>query len=336
VGCASASLCVAFGYNLACGGMPYFCAQDAPLEVASTTDPTGGVTSWHSVATQDPTAVVSVSCPSLRLCVAVGNSGQVVMSTDPTGAGSAWSVVDVDSTSALTAVSCPTTKLCLAVDSSGNVLWSTQPTGPASSWSSAHISSHWLTGIACPATSMCIAIDGAGNAYTATSPASGATAWTPAVIDNINTVNALTAITCPDVLVCVAVDGAGDTVVGHGPTAPEIRRARSRQLGAPNRRVIRRLLRHHTYATLVHAPTAGQLSVQWYGITHQHHSRRRELLIASGTATLATGQTARIVLRSTPEGRTLLKHHRPRIAAHTRFTPVGGEPLTTVTTSPTD
>jgi hypothetical protein len=80
VSCASESLCVAVGYE----GSVYV-----------STDPTGGAKAWSVGDINDgggggATHLISVSCPSPTLCVAVSggsnnsNGGKVLTSTDPT------------------------------------------------------------------------------------------------------------------------------------------------------------------------------------------------------------------------------------------------------------
>jgi hypothetical protein len=55
---------------------------------------------------------VSVSCPSVTLCIAVGSAGGVF-----TFNGTSWSTEPkVDTTGGFTAVSCPSTTFCMAVD----------------------------------------------------------------------------------------------------------------------------------------------------------------------------------------------------------------------------
>jgi hypothetical protein len=88
VGCASASVCVAF---------------DSQGRVATSTNPAGGAAAWTQVGSVDPaqpqfgsTPVISVSCPSATMCVAVDRAGNALISTDPAGGAGTWSRTLVD------------------------------------------------------------------------------------------------------------------------------------------------------------------------------------------------------------------------------------------------
>jgi hypothetical protein len=48
-----------------------------------------------------------VSCPSISLCVAIDQEGDVVTSTDPTGGAATWVIADVEGTDRFTGISCP-------------------------------------------------------------------------------------------------------------------------------------------------------------------------------------------------------------------------------------
>ena len=100
---------------------------------------------------------IGVSCPSVSLCVAVDQQGNVFTSTNPAGGLPAWSgPIDINQGGFMNAVSCPSVKLCVAV-SDGSVLTSTNPAGGASAWS-APVSTHAsnvLLAISCPSVSLC-------------------------------------------------------------------------------------------------------------------------------------------------------------------------------------
>lgn len=129
--------------------------------------------------------MLSVSCPSSRLCLAVDAAGRALYTTHPTWGGHHWSrPAYIDRRGSLTAVSCPTTKLCVAVDDAGNVLSTTRPTRGAKAWSRpVRIDSSrsldggpaGLLGISCPTVSLCVAVDGGspGNVLSTTRPQGG-------------------------------------------------------------------------------------------------------------------------------------------------------------------
>ena len=85
---------------------------------------------WHAaIFAAETGGILSVSCPSARLCIAVDTGGHAFVSTDPTGGRSAWKWVTVPgASSGFGAVSCPEVKLCVAI-AQDNVLTTTDPTG---------------------------------------------------------------------------------------------------------------------------------------------------------------------------------------------------------------
>jgi hypothetical protein len=165
-----------------------------------------------------PTAV---SCPSVRLCVAVDDTGDVIASRTPTGPASSWKVAHVEGT-ALSGISCPSIRLCVAVDDQGYVLTSREPTGRR--WSSVHVYRRgWLSGfegISCPSRSFCVAVAGA-RAYASRDPTGGAAAWKSVAINFSGYARrfdaGLTGISCSSSSFCLAVDSAGEALVSTRP-----------------------------------------------------------------------------------------------------------------------
>src|SRR5665213_492266 len=153
----------------------------SPTQIAVTPAPspmpTAGPLTWSAplrIDHQPPFAgnlVEGVSCPSVGLCVAVDQVGDVVTSNNPAGGAAAWTVTHVDNTkdpiseaTNLGAVSCPTTGLCIAVDISGNVVTSSNPTGGATAWALTKVDgSNQLVSVSCPSTNLCVAGDTYGN-----------------------------------------------------------------------------------------------------------------------------------------------------------------------------
>jgi len=67
------------------------------LTILTSTDPTGGASAWTRASIPfDRGTLDGVSCPSVSLCVATTNRGDVVTATDPTGGASAWTSASVD------------------------------------------------------------------------------------------------------------------------------------------------------------------------------------------------------------------------------------------------
>ena len=127
---------------------------------------------WRGAAQIATAALKGVSCPSVVLCVAVDNAGEVLTTTDPEGGATGWKAADIDGARPLTGISCPSAVLfCVAVDSAGNVLTSTDPAGGQGAWTITHVDDainsaaevSGLTGVSCPLVSLCVAVDGVGE-----------------------------------------------------------------------------------------------------------------------------------------------------------------------------
>jgi hypothetical protein len=177
ISCPSTSLCVA--------------AQSLPGGILTSTNPTGGASSWSFIPAPGVapfpaganSSVNGISCPSVSLCVALVNGGDVFTSSDPTAGAGAWTMATTDPGNGLASVSCPSAQLCIAVDGQGSVLTSTNPTGGAGAWSTAHISSNALSTVSCPSAALCVVGDANGNILTSTNPTGGAGTWTNAAVD---------------------------------------------------------------------------------------------------------------------------------------------------------
>jgi hypothetical protein len=223
ISCPSISLCVVGGGGASIHGGP---------TILTSTDPTGGASSWSSVRVASGDGIVkAVSCPSVSLCVATTNTGEVFSSTNPTGGASAWTRTTVDQGAFLTAVSCPSVSLCAASDtnyangSNGNILTTTHPTGGASAWTKATIDPGApynpvsLDALSCPSVALCVAGDSNGNILTSTDPTAGARAWTKTSVErpHVNG-NSLNAVSCPSVALCVAGDLNGNILTSTDPT----------------------------------------------------------------------------------------------------------------------
>jgi|GEM_PF-1735924 len=205
VSCASVSLCV---------------ATDGHGDVWASTNPTGGADAWSEVHV-DEEALGGVSCPSVKLCVAVGSEygGDVVTSTDPAGGTGAWTVTDVDSGHTLYDVSCSSEGLCVATDNNGDVLTSTDPTGGASAWSSTHISGGLIEHVSCVSWGLCVALSG-HEVITSMEPTGGPQAWTSTPIETVNRYGgheSLEAASCPTANLCVLVDSGSAVITAVNP-----------------------------------------------------------------------------------------------------------------------
>jgi len=219
ISCPSVSLCVAGGGGATVNG---------GATILTSRNPTGGASSWSSAPVASGDGIVeAVSCPSVSLCVATTNVGDVFTSTNPTGGASTWKKTTVDPGAILSAVSCPSVSLCVAGDSNvaGKILTTTNPTGGARAWTKTTIEPGMpnqavgLDALACPSVSLCLAGDNFGNILTSTNPTGGAKAWKKASVARPEpNGNSLTAISCPSVSLCTAADGNGDILISTAPS----------------------------------------------------------------------------------------------------------------------
>jgi hypothetical protein len=204
----------------------------------------------------DQVPLSGVSCPSEKLCVAVGALDTVAVSQSPTGGRDSWrasypayaepkqSCLEEEGVppascsfprGSLDGVSCATESLCVAVGYEGSVYVSTDPT--AGLWS---IGSPYdgpgaphLTGVSCPSTSLCVAVSGGngsagGRVFTTTSPAAGQ--WQS---DQLGGSPDLRAVSCTTTSVCVAVAKGGRIFVSADPTGGT---GSWREVGSPTQR----------------------------------------------------------------------------------------------------
>jgi hypothetical protein len=204
----------------------------------------------------DQVPLNSVSCPSPKLCVAVGALDTVAVSQSPSAGRDSWRVnypkyaepnqscleeegVPPASCSfprgSLDGVSCASESLCVAVGYEGSVYVSAAPT--AGSWS---IGSPYqgpgaphLTGVSCPSASLCVAVSGGngsarGRVFTTTSPTAGQ--WQSSPLGDSPD---LRAVSCTTNFVCVAVAKGGRIFVSANPTGGA---GSWREVGSPTQR----------------------------------------------------------------------------------------------------
>jgi hypothetical protein len=204
ISCAKPRLCVAVGQET----------------VAATSSPSGrwSVSTLHEIGT-----LTSVSCPSVSLCVAVTDNGEVLSSTDPTGGEEAWRRTIVNRRIELGSVSCPSSRLCVAAgldeghdpptsSNRGDLLTSTDPTGGPRAWTL--VRPHGSTdvaAVACPSTRLCFAASDNGL-LSSTRPAEGPRAWRLHPLQNSQDI---TGLTCPGRVLCVAVNLPGAISYGE-------------------------------------------------------------------------------------------------------------------------
>ncbi len=194
IACSSSRACAVFGKS------------GSGSAVTWTTDLGHG---WHSARFGSSVAVpTALACPSSRLCLAGGSSGQIARLTLPAGAQGQpnLSVATVASSSVtITSLVCPSMKLCLAGDSSGVTLVDTHPSTGSGQWQTAHTitTDAALLAVTCPTATSCVAGDDVGAILTAPGPAGP---WTRTEVD---TGHAITALMCLSATQCFAGDSAG-------------------------------------------------------------------------------------------------------------------------------
>jgi Putative Ig domain len=200
---------------------------------------------WSPPTPADPGATVSsVSCPTVKFCVAVDGAGNAVihkrnntweapnpidvgdggftsvscvsallcMAVDAAGnerryANGTWfRALSIDPGVAINAISCFRGQSCVAVDAAGSVL---AYNGVSWSAPAAVDAPHALTALSCPTPTFCAAVDDNAGALTF----NGFTWSGPIPIDLGSTVEALS---CASSSLCVAVDDHGNAVSYHG------------------------------------------------------------------------------------------------------------------------
>jgi hypothetical protein len=206
--CASASLCV---------------ATSAPSLELSTT-PAAGARAWSSPNIEGPAnGLFEVTCPSVRLCFALDDTGRLLIGVDPGSPGGHWSTTKLGET--LASVTCPSVGLCVAIDEHGGLATSTDPTGGAASWHNTALRAK-IAALSCPSASFCLAVDRTDRLLTSLDPGGGTHAWTkhtPAVPGlqvcgvGCNTETPVAAVSCASRALC-AIAGTGGVAISTKPT----------------------------------------------------------------------------------------------------------------------
>lgn len=161
-------------------------------------------------------AIFDIDCPTLSLCIAVDQSGNVVTTGTPEGAADGWTVANIASRS-LVGVSCMTAATCVsvsngecvpglvcpAVEEPGLLFTSTSPRGGSEAWMGIEVpGAGYLTAIDC-ADGLCAALDVDRQILTSSDPAGGTGAWDVAAIPGTSL--QLRDISCPSNDLCIAV-----------------------------------------------------------------------------------------------------------------------------------
>lgn len=179
-----------------------FCAATAGGGIVTSTNPLGGVATWHDAENVDPSgAFTGISCSSKEFCAAVDEKGNVFTATNPAGGAGAWSEAHVESASTgtrLTAVSCPSASFCAVADSGGRLFTTTHPTEGPGAWTAKEMEAP-ASSLSCASSTLC-AMSTPSAILTSTNP-SGSAAWGRVPLVGV------TDLSCPTDLFCAAVLG---------------------------------------------------------------------------------------------------------------------------------
>jgi hypothetical protein len=209
---------------ISCATTTFCVAVDNRGYVISSTKPNGGAKYWSKPVLADttvaagggPAGFAGISCPTVKLCVAVDNASQVVTSTNPTGAASAWTVTAIPDTPALTSVACASTTLCVLGGSTRYE--SITPTAGATAWTArGAIVGGVLESLVCPNITLCVGVGygdtTTGLASVTATPSGPTSGWVnTTIVTSVPAGNSqlLDSVACPAATFCVAVDGADD------------------------------------------------------------------------------------------------------------------------------
>ncbi|HET7573659.1 MAG TPA: hypothetical protein VFJ99_00945 [Solirubrobacterales bacterium] len=218
VSCPTESLCVAVSGRRVNRG-----------KVFTSTDPSGGASTWREVDLGEQFDLRAVSCATPTQCVAAGAQGELVVTRNPTGSAADWFAVgSPGGPGTLQAVSC-LPGICLTGNSGGNLLTATDPTSLASWKETNGGGSVQITGSSCASPSACLAADNNGDVIVSTNPGAARPDWSstnlrpyassvemPGSAD----ANGLFGASCPTVGFCALVGSRGAILTSANPFAP--------------------------------------------------------------------------------------------------------------------
>ena len=321
-------------------------------------DPTRGEGAWAATDVDSGNSLTGASCASVRSCVAVDDTGNVITSTEPTGDERAWTTADVDSTRFVSGISCPSVALCIAVDDSGNVFFGTGPSSPG--WP-ANLAAPWISGSTVQGQTLteahgswtndpisyeyqwqrcngagenCLAIVGAtSQTYTLTAPDVGSTIRVEEATSNAAG-SGPPATSVPSGIIQAPPVSPGPSPPLAAVTTPTASVSVARLVASLKRELapsgkaarIAVLLKHGGYKLVFKPLEAGTVVIDWYelpaGARSGTKTKPRPVLIATGRGRFSAAGTATIEIGLTPKGKRLLEHaKRLKLAAAGKFTP---------------
>lgn len=209
--------------------------------------PALAVATWESrqveVGVREGDSLFGISCPTVSVCVAVGNRGTIVTSENADGGAGAWrsetmkpgphvgtapGEADRTSPGTFESVSCPTVGMCAAVTYAGDFYASGNPVGGASTWRATDLDGDGadthLKSVSCPTTTFCVAVaaggsgaaSGGGRIIGINEPLSASISAVQVQLDESLD---LQAVSCPSPAFCIAVANQGRIVVSANPGA---------------------------------------------------------------------------------------------------------------------
>jgi hypothetical protein len=208
--------------GISCPTTSFCVAVDNHGDVIFSKDPSGGAKYWSKPVQVDTTAAAGggpsgfagISCPTVKLCVGVDNTSEVVTTTTPTAGASAWGVAALPNSPSLTSVSCASTTLCVLGGSTRYE--SVTPTAGVSAWiPRGAIIGGVLESLACPSITACVGVgygdSSTGLASATATPSGPSSGWNYSVINTAvpsGNSQLLDSVACPAAGFCIAVDGA--------------------------------------------------------------------------------------------------------------------------------
>lgn len=202
--CPSTTLCVA--------GMNEWRDEEGGgtfLELASSTNPTGGLSAWSVVpGPSNVEYMTQIACSPGGTCAGGDDFSGITVSSNPTGGTAAWSNV-ARLSDALDYVTCPSVALCIGADFEGRLASSAAPMTTA--WHQAKLpGGRYLTTVSCSGTTFCGATGGdlhhVTGVLTSSHPAS-ASRWTLTTFQGHG--DRMVSISCRSSAFCVAVGDDG-------------------------------------------------------------------------------------------------------------------------------
>jgi hypothetical protein len=223
VSCPTVDLCVA--------------VDNAGHELHST-KPAGGKKSWSKPIRIDTTAatgggnvgLAGISCPTIKLCVAVDNAvnGNVITTTTPTTyQAKSWTLASLGTDVTLDSVSCASVSFCVAAGAQH--YYATAPTGGPSAWKANGVLEGTgysvMSGIDCPSTTLCLGV-GYGNTSTglataSLTPSAASSSWTDTAVSTTPPASnggVLDSVSCASSSFCVAVDSSDNAYATTTPS----------------------------------------------------------------------------------------------------------------------